>query len=772
MPKSILQTGDFMKTKSLLFFALAIVLSACFALVCCGKKGKSVNKLTAEYGITADGAFESGSALNTERYSSDSEQGKAAVAAIGKPYDSAKVAVFDITLTKGNEKVQPSGKVKITMPKPFEADGYVTYHVKDDNTVEELTTAVNGNNIYFETTGFSYFVVAGLINAEEQHIHVYVEKVTDRNLVDNATCQRKAVYRLVCSICGSLGRETFEYGELAPHNLREEKGYDPWCEKDGLTHGRRCINAGCTYTEQKPIPAIGHDMQDVAAKEPTCTEIGWKAYRRCENYCGKIEGYEEIPATGHNLSITVPRVEPTCERWGSEEYTKCSNEGCDYHTEYNGLQALGHDKEWHDPCEATCTEDGYWVRYATCKREGCDYSSKVDRYVDKALGHLLKRHEAKEADCMPGWEAYDECQREGCDYNTKVEIPANGKHSYVCDVCTTCGGLNPVRYTREGDYIYFGYWPQTCEKDETVIAKLNEMAGKPPLPRDKENPYNWESHEGTTYMWQKIVIYNGTKYLGVQMNDYRASGVYSLRSYIMKNGYFTLEVYWFKYEPIKWKILTTSGNSAFIMSDIALDSFSMQPDRKEENRDGLYASYNNSTGVPDGTYANNWEYCFLRQWLNETFYNEVFNDLQKEIIKTVKLDNSARSSNPNDYPKYYGYGEKAGKNKFADQCKDTDDKIFLLSLRDITTTAYGFNKDVKAEDPARNLQASDFAKLHGAPMNTNDKKYVTWYTRSPAPANGNQGYATFVLDRHAKGVIDSIDLVPDGGVVPALWIVL
>ena len=761
-----------MRTKSLLFFALAIVLSACFALVCCGKKGKSVNKLTAEYGITADGAFESGSALNTERYSSDSEQGKAAVAAIDKPYDSAKVAVFDNTLTKGNEKVQPSGKVKITMPKPFEADGYVTYHVKGDNTVEELSTTVNGNNIYFETTGFSYFVVAGLINAEEQHIHVYVEKVTDRNLVDNATCQRKAVYRLVCSICGSLGRETFEYGELAPHNLREEKGYDPRCEKDGLTHGRRCINAGCTYTEQKPIPAIGHNMQDVAAKEPTCTEIGWKAYKRCENYCGKTEGYEEILATGHNLSITVPRVEPTCEKWGSEEYKKCSNKGCDYHTEYNGLQALGHDKEWHDPCEATCTEDGYWVRYATCKREGCDYSSKVDRYVDKALGHLLKRHEAKAADCMPGWEAYDECQREGCDYNTKVEIPANGKHSYVCDVCTTCEGLNPVKYTREGDYIYFGYWPQTCEKDETVIAKLNEMAGKPPLPRDKENPYNWESHEGTTYMWQKIVIYNGTKYLGVQMNDYRASGVYSLRSYIMKNGYFTLKVYWFKYEPIKWRILTTSGNSAFIMSDIALDSFSMQPNRKSENRDGLLADYNNSAGVPDGTYANNWEYCFLRGWLNDTFYKEVFNDLQKEIIKTTHLDNTARSSNPNDYPKYYGYGEKAGKNKFADQCKDTDDKIFLLSLRDITTTAYGFNKDVKAEDPARNLQASDFAKLHGAPMNTNDKKYVTWYTRSPSPANGNQGYATFVLDRHAKGVIDSIELVPDGGVVPALWIVI
>ena len=761
-----------MKKKSFLFLTLALALSLCLALVACDDKNGEVNKLTAESGITADGAFESDSVLKAEHHAADSEQGRAAIAAINKPYDSAKVAVFDITLTKDGEKVQPDGKVRITMAKPFEADGYVTYHLKGDNTVEELKTTVDDNNLTFETTGFSYFVVTGLVNVDQQHIHTYVEKVTDRNLVDNATCQRKAVYRLVCSICGSLGRETFEYGELADHNLREEKGYDPRCEKDGLTHGKRCITPGCTYTEQKPIPALEHDMQDVAAKEPTCTEIGWKAYKKCAHYCGKTEGYEEISATGHSMTIRVPRVEPTCERWGTEEYKKCSNQGCDYHTDYKGVPALGHDLQWHGPCDATCTEEGYWGSYSTCNREGCVYSSKVDRYVDKALGHKLKHVEAKAPDCLPGWEAYDKCQRDGCNYNTKVEIPANGKHSYVCDVCTTCQGINPVRYTREGDYIYFGYWPQTCEKDENVIAKLNEIAGKPPLPRDKTNPDNWESHEGATYMWQKTLIHNGTKYLGVQMNDYRASGVYSLRSYIMKNGYFTSEVYWFKYEPIKWRILTTSGNSAFIMSDIALDSFSIQPDRKSENRDGLYAEYNNSTGVPDGTYANNWEYCFLRGWLNETFYNEVFNNLQKEIIKTMKLDNSARSSNPNEYPKYYGYGENAGKNKFADQCKDTDDKIFLLSLRDITTTAYGFKKDVLAEDSARNLQASDFAKLHGAPMNTNDKKYVTWYTRSPAPANGNQGYATFVLDRHAKGAIDSIDLVPDGGVVPALWITL
>ena len=774
-----------MKTKSLLFLALALALSLCLALVACGDKGNAATELGSDSGVSVVGVFDKDSTLSATHHAADSEQGKTAILAIDKPYDSAKVAVFDISVSKNGEKVQPNGKVKVTLPKPFESEqGYVTYHIKGDNSVEELATAVDGGNIYFETTGFSYFVVAGLVNADQQHIHSYVEKVTDRNLVDNATCQRKAVYRLVCSICGSLGRETFEYGELAPHNLREEKGYDPWCERDGLTHGKRCINPGCTYTEQKPIPAIGHDMQDVAAKEPTCTEIGWKAYKRCAHYCGKTEGYEQIDKTGHNLSVRVARVEPTCEKWGHEEYYRCSNEGCNYNTEYNGLPALGHDLQEHESCNPTCTEDGYWGSYYTCKREGCDYSSKVDRYVEKALGHNLKHYEAKQADCLPGWDEYDECQREGCDYNTKVEIPANGKHSYVCDVCTTCNECNPVKYTREGKYIYFGYWPQTLERDENVIAKLNEVAGTIPeytIYTVLEKPENWSYYENSKDIWYIDVIYSGTKYRGFYMKEFRPAVYGSLGySIISDNHYTNHQVYWFKVEPIKWRILTTSGNSAYIMSDIALDAFWLEPNRGEAGfYNGEYGIFRkDQNGNMDGTYANNWEYCFLRQWLNETFYNEVFNDLQKKIIQTTRLDNSARSCNPDEYPTYYpdtyNSENKPGENKYAAQCKDTDDKIFLLSLRDITTTAYGFNKDVKAEDPARNLQASDFAKFRGAPMDIYEEKYVTWYTRSPSigSSGGNDGYATFVLDRHQKGAIKSTDLVPDGGVVPALWITL
>ena len=148
--------------------SISLVFVSCLLFFACGKQNNggnknnnttTVNELSAESGVSASGTFEGGSALKAELHAADSEQGKAAVSAIDKPYDSARVAVFDITLTKGGEKAQPGGKVKITMPKPFEADVYVTYHIKEGSAVEELATAVDGDKIWFETTSFSYFVV-------------------------------------------------------------------------------------------------------------------------------------------------------------------------------------------------------------------------------------------------------------------------------------------------------------------------------------------------------------------------------------------------------------------------------------------------------------------------------------------------------------------------------------------------------------------------------------------------------------------------------------
>ncbi len=752
----------------LLTIALALALS--FALVACGdndnaqtgkEQTETVKELTADGGVTVSGEFDKGATLEVKTESADGENGKAALSIIAdKAYDEEKVVVFDISVMKDGEKVQPSGKVKVTMKKPFDSEsGYVTYHVKSDNTVEELTTTLDGDKISFETESFSYFIVAGVVNPDEPHVHVYTEKVTENNLVDEATCTRKAVYRLVCKICGEFGRETFEYGELAEHDLREVKGYDARCEEPGLTHGKKCFNAGCTYTEQTEIPATGHDMRDVEAKAPTCTENGYKAYKRCVNGCGKTEGYEAISATGHNMQ-TVERKEPTCTERGYEEHEECANAGCTEHSEYKWIQTLGHDYVEHPTTYPTCTEDGNWRAYKTCSR--CDYTTNTESNIWKADGHKLEHHEGREADCLPGYAEYDACKRVGCGYTTKVEIPANGKHSYVCDVCITCGENNPVKYTRDGNYIYFGYWMQTCETDETITAKLLEIAGNYPDYPYYENPNNWLNHEGAKKIWYKDVIYNGVKYRGIKLKDFRYVGGVSCEYWQGQNGYnSTGKAYWFRFEPIKWRILTSTDDSAFLMSELSLDFLSLQPNFKSASNDGVTEYFNTDEDVPEGTYANNWEYTFIRKWLNDTFYNTVFNDLQKEIVRTTLVDNSVRSANLSSNSTYYNNGE----NKYAAQCNNTYDKVFLLSLQDITNEAYGFSKGV-GTDSARKIERTDYAKFQGQPS-------LDWFTRSPG-CDSNKGLATYYTYREGRygdyyGNIVATNANP-GGVVPALWI--
>ena len=149
-----------MKKKLFMLLALVMAFALCLALAACNGD-KTQNKLESG-NIVAEGDFAEGVTLSTNKLEATDDNYKAAITKIAdKDYDKEKVAVFNISLVKDNAKVQPSGKVKITMPAPFTTEnGYVTYHIKGE-TVEELATTLSNGKISFETTSFSYFVVAG-----------------------------------------------------------------------------------------------------------------------------------------------------------------------------------------------------------------------------------------------------------------------------------------------------------------------------------------------------------------------------------------------------------------------------------------------------------------------------------------------------------------------------------------------------------------------------------------------------------------------------------
>ena len=152
-----------------MLFAVVLCLVMFFALAACNNEVQQ--KLVSDAGITVEGGgFEKGSALVTESIETTGEKGREIVTLLEEQnYNKElQVSIYDIFVAKDGNEVQPDGKVKITIPAPFESEnGYVTFHVKDDDSVETLVTTYAEGKISFETDSFSYFVVAAANNPSE-----------------------------------------------------------------------------------------------------------------------------------------------------------------------------------------------------------------------------------------------------------------------------------------------------------------------------------------------------------------------------------------------------------------------------------------------------------------------------------------------------------------------------------------------------------------------------------------------------------------------------
>ncbi|MGN1077051.1 MAG: hypothetical protein ACI4ST_00910, partial [Candidatus Gallimonas sp.] len=150
-----------MKKKRSMLFAAALCFVLCFAFAGCNKA--PVQLQNEQGALLEGGGFEKGSTLVTDLIETTGEKGREIVALLEEQTyaKDGEVSIYDIFVAKDGSEVQPNGKVKITLPAPFESEnGYVTFHVKDDDSVETLETTYAEGKISFETESFSYFVVA------------------------------------------------------------------------------------------------------------------------------------------------------------------------------------------------------------------------------------------------------------------------------------------------------------------------------------------------------------------------------------------------------------------------------------------------------------------------------------------------------------------------------------------------------------------------------------------------------------------------------------
>ncbi len=234
--------------------------------------------------------------------------------------------------------------------------------------------------------------------------------------------------------------------------------------------------------------------------------------------------------------------------------------------------------------------------------------------------------------------------------------------------------VNPATQT-----VVFGSYPQQFVEDETVATALSGLSGSDVSGTILEYDENGDS------ILEKYYVSEVKKSRLTESGQTMAGGI----------GYF-------KIQPLVWKILETSENTYTIMADKVIDGTCWRKPVGEQ-------------------LINNYEYSDIRSYINSNFINLAFNSTQQELINVTHVDNSINTTSCT-----------------TDQCicGDTDDKVFLLSYRDIqeklwnTDSLIGFT--------------TDFARAQNVEMSALDDSYglAYWGSRSPDPSHLNVSVVT------------------------------
>lgn len=282
-----------------------------------------------------------------------------------------------------------------------------------------------------------------------------------------------------------------------------------------------------------------------------------------------------------------------------------------------------------------------------------------------------------------------------------------------------------------GDIIQFGSYPQSKVTDEALVAELNALAPE----WDDWTSYGYYSSTGggvgsmNQGDWMRYidVANNGDKYRGVKFTEYRPTFTTGSTSYDYtfqdNNGYRTNIVYWFKFEPIDWRVLDPS--TGFVICETIIDSQPYSNTVYNDWTSSEYVCFNDSSYT---NFASDYETSSIRKWLNNDFYNIAFIDSEKKKINTTTLNNDG----------YYTSNSITGYEAF--DSNPTNDKIFLLSYNEVRNSAYGFNSGDSVHDEVRCTQGSDYAKSQGLEVY---KSKSAWHLRSPGDQSDFSCYVSY-----------------------------
>ena len=257
------------------------------------------------------------------------------------------------------------------------------------------------------------------------------------------------------------------------------------------------------------------------------------------------------------------------------------------------------------------------------------------------------------------------------------------------------------------DCVWFGSYPQaevvssadSYTAVDKSLLKSGDIIENSSLYNKLQSVTGWDANNDITV--------DGNKYRRMKKSD----ATYTSNSYSNYYNWPDSDTwYYFKYEPIKWRVLKMDGSQAFLLSDIALDD----------------QQYNTEEDIT-------WETSTIRSWLNGygASSNKQGNDYSSKNLIGSAFSGDERSAIVNTSvvnDDNINYGTEGGNN--------TTDKIFLLSELEVygdSAAPYGFMFSNRTYDGGgRRCKSSTYAKAMGIWSNTDNAYNCNyWWLRSP-----------------------------------------
>ena len=282
--------------------------------------------------------------------------------------------------------------------------------------------------------------------------------------------------------------------------------------------------------------------------------------------------------------------------------------------------------EWRTSILATCTTEGQEKRLCACGE------------VEKRVVAVTDNHTFTEKSMTKDYEY------------TSTLLRTEGVYCYKC---TACGAKGSKIFVTEDAYVYFGEYPQSIKAETVEMTETTDTRGY-------------------------FLGSDGAYYARVTATPLQNTYTFSSGAPVVGG-----EVYYFKVEPIRWRVLSSKGNTVTVVCDSVIDNTVFDTDKTID-------SYADSD---------------IRTWLNTQFFNAAFSADQQEIVTTTKLIDAEES---------------------------IEDKVFLFSRDEVNKT------DLFATNDDRRLISSDYIRAIGAYVDPQTGVGIWWIRTfsSSTPGNG------------------------------------